>query len=903
MDYVLLILVLIGFFLAWYFFRQMQIREKEAQKLRFENLDLSSKWLQEDEKRQTAEDKILSIEQQYSRVQSEQQSQIVKMERFRLLLEDTGAYLCELDYLGEILYANPAALNKLGYSEEEIKRFNILDFSPHDQKQKILKFYENQYRLKKADTYSEWEVTNRFGEIFRIGCRVKMEFYADGKIETVKAISHDLSVLNSNDKMQNFRDMEQILARYPFALLWFQRPEKSTELTDFRLKWASKVTLTLMNFDWFEVENVTLPDVSESLMKMVQEKMLWPDKEITWFSNKHAGRSFIPVVVFYENHLFISLNENTAAQKTLNRTEQERDFFKSIVDQSKLDVAVFSPDQVYLYVNQAAVKDPQMREWIIGKTDEEYCKLRFKSLSTALIRKSRLDEIRGHKKNIRYEDICLDQDKNIRYFIRELSPCLSESNNLQYFVVFGHNLTDRYKRLEHQMEISDKWSFISRFEELHLLESKPSEAMNEAEKKLLKILGEYFRLRETSQLHLFSKSSKLSAFYLYPMHLSHIRDFIFNFEKKWTGLRFRFNLIEDDFSVFLLPKILMQETLERLSELSFPYVTDVQFYNEKDETGKDFLVLRLQKAEWMQANQATWHLIIMFRIWMEEGFYASLSEEGLKLALPLIKSVNELSEDVAQSLQILQKTKILLGPAVQNPVERLSEKLQDHGAEVVMVQNPQGVNRYLSQGSLSIVVWWGNKYSELEGLDWQLANNQNIRVLFLNQQPNQAHENPIPNPALIPFQVSDSVMEIMEQIWLLAKSEQKQPLPQIEKSDLKLSFSQLAEITEGDKNFIATLVKTYFNSLKDCRSQFEGLLEQENAEGMRFLLHKIRATTKTFGIRSLDDAIRNAILNMEANNRITKKMKKEWIQHVNQICEEAGQQIQEYCRQENIPVD
>ena len=903
MLYLLLAIVLTAGFSAIHFFRELEKKVEEAKKLKSEKSEISIRLLQEEEKNQQAEERIRHTENKLSRIQSEQRNKLVKMERFRLLVEDTEAFLCEVNYKGEIQYANPAVLKKLGYSEDEIRKFNILDFSPESQREKVAHFYENQYRLKKSETYSEWDVSNRFGEIFRIGCRVKMEFLPDGKIESIKAISHDLSVLTANDKMHNFRDMDQILSRFPCAMLWFQKDEKSDDLSHYRLKWANKATLALMNFDWFEVENVSFPDVSESLMQLVKEKMARPDLELNWQSLRFSDRTFTPEVVFHDGQLFVSLTEITNAQRSFVRTEQEKEFFKSVLDQARIDVAVFSPEQKYLYVNPVSVKNPQMREWIIGKTDEEYIKLRHKSLNTSLIRKARFDEIRNHRKTIRFEDISLDPEKNICYFIREITPCIGEGNDIQHFAVFGYNLTDRYKRLEHQLEISDKWSFICRFEELRLLESKPPKAMGESEKKLLKILADYIRLRESSQLLVFSKSQKLSTFYLYPIHLSHIRDFILNYEKKWTGLRFRFDVPEDENSIFLFPKILVHETLEKISDWSDGRNSEVQVYAEKDDSEKTFLFLRFESEAIKQGPQSDFRLRIIMRIWMEEGFYASFSEGKLKLAFPLVHSDHEVSEEVAQSLQILQKTKILMGPAIQNPADRIAEKLKDHGAEVVLIQNPLGINRYLSQGPFSIVVWWGSDYSELEGLDWSLAEEQNLKVLFLLRQDEEGPKSEIPHSALVPYQISGSVLEIIEQIWLLAKSEQKQPLPQIEKSDLKLSFSQLAEITEGDKNFIATLVKTYFNSLKDCRSQFEGLLEQENAEGMRFLLHKIRATTKTFGIRSLDDAIRNAILNMEANNRITKKMKKEWIQHVNQICAEAGRQIQVYCRQENIPVD
>ena len=56
--------------------------------------------------------------------------------------------------------------------------------------------------------------------------------------------------------------------------------------------------------------------------------------------------------------------------------EKERDFYKELLDNMPADVGVFNENQKYLYVNPHAVKDPEMRKWIIGKDDFDYCKAR-----------------------------------------------------------------------------------------------------------------------------------------------------------------------------------------------------------------------------------------------------------------------------------------------------------------------------------------------------------------------------------------------------------------------------------------------------------------------------------------------------------------------------------------------
>src|SRR5438552_9487245 len=51
-------------------------------------------------------------------------------------------------------------------------------------------------------------------------------------------------------------------------------------------------------------------------------------------------------------------------------------FFELLVREINTDIAVFDRELRYEYVNPSAVRDPAVREWIIGKTDVEYVAFR-----------------------------------------------------------------------------------------------------------------------------------------------------------------------------------------------------------------------------------------------------------------------------------------------------------------------------------------------------------------------------------------------------------------------------------------------------------------------------------------------------------------------------------------------
>jgi PAS domain S-box-containing protein len=96
-----------------------------------------------------------------------------------------------------------------------------------------------------------------------------------------------------------------------------------------------------------------------------------------------------------EDEGYCFLLEESLEERYLS-LEKERDFYKELLDNMPADVGVFNEDQKYLYVNPHAIKDPEMRKWIIGKDDFDYCKSR--NIPTT-IAKDRRDKFKSFLKN------------------------------------------------------------------------------------------------------------------------------------------------------------------------------------------------------------------------------------------------------------------------------------------------------------------------------------------------------------------------------------------------------------------------------------------------------------------------------------------------------------------------
>lgn len=120
-------------------------------------------------------------------------------------------------------------------------------------------------------------------------------------------------------------------------------------------------------------------------------------------------------------------------------------FFEHILDQLRGDIAVLDKDHRYMYVNPYAVSDPEMRKWIIGKTDFDYCKYRGLDTKIAEERSRRFKSVMETGQSTEWEEYFVDKNGNPRAFLRRLSPVLDVDGSVMHLIGHGLDVTDRWK--------------------------------------------------------------------------------------------------------------------------------------------------------------------------------------------------------------------------------------------------------------------------------------------------------------------------------------------------------------------------------------------------------------------------------------------------------------------------
>lgn len=145
----------------------------------------------------------------------------------------------------------------------------------------------------------------------------------------------------------------------------------------------------------------------------------------------------------------------TKIKETEAEFNKQRSFYESILNSIPTDIAVFDTSHRYLFVNPIGIKNDELRNWIIGKTDEEYCTYRNKDPKIAAGRREIFNQVIASKKQLSWEEQLNLPNGKTEFHLRNLFPVLNEKTEVELVIGFGLNITER-KQIEDKVLVNEK---------------------------------------------------------------------------------------------------------------------------------------------------------------------------------------------------------------------------------------------------------------------------------------------------------------------------------------------------------------------------------------------------------------------------------------------------------------
>lgn len=142
------------------------------------------------------------------------------------------------------------------------------------------------------------------------------------------------------------------------------------------------------------------------------------------------------------NYIYFA-SDITDRKQAADQLDKQKKFYETILNRIPTDIAVFDDQHKYLFVNPGAIKDEELRKYIIGKDDFQYCEYRNRDIAIAEGRRKQFLEVKNSTKEIRWEESFTNSEGNIITHLRRLFPVHNETGELIMVIGYGIDITER----------------------------------------------------------------------------------------------------------------------------------------------------------------------------------------------------------------------------------------------------------------------------------------------------------------------------------------------------------------------------------------------------------------------------------------------------------------------------
>ena len=150
----------------------------------------------------------------------------------------------------------------------------------------------------------------------------------------------------------------------------------------------------------------------------------------------------------------IRIKDITQEQSNLKALQMQKHFYEQILDNIPADIGIFDKDHRYRYVNPAGIKDKNLRQWIIGKTDYDYCDFRKVDSRIADERQKLFQDVLATRKEQEIESHHLLKDGGTKYMLRKFYPHF-ENGEFKLMIGYGVDIT-QLKEAQKQIQSKEE---------------------------------------------------------------------------------------------------------------------------------------------------------------------------------------------------------------------------------------------------------------------------------------------------------------------------------------------------------------------------------------------------------------------------------------------------------------
>lgn len=183
------------------------------------------------------------------------------------------------------------------------------------------------------------------------------------------------------------------------------------------------------------------PNVIDQTISIRERKEPVTGNIIHLHDGRVLERSYVPVFneELFKGHLW-SFNDVTEKKRLEEALLREKNFNEEILNNLPSDIAVFDANHRYLFVNPMGIKDPEIRKWIIGKDDFDYCRMRGRDIAIAEKRRDVFRQVEETKETVEFVDTMITADDKTFHTFRRFYPII-KNGEIRYVIGYGVDIT------------------------------------------------------------------------------------------------------------------------------------------------------------------------------------------------------------------------------------------------------------------------------------------------------------------------------------------------------------------------------------------------------------------------------------------------------------------------------
>ena len=179
-----------------------------------------------------------------------------------------------------------------------------------------------------------------------------------------------------------------------------------------------------------------------------------PDKHFSFTARGHAFSCSVNYNARSKQYI-VTLNNVDHIVEARENVLKKLALYEQVLNNVPVDLVILNELHQYVFVNKFAIKNDEIREWVIGKNDYDYVAMRGMAVEIADRRRNFFNRCIAERKTVEVEDETVNIENQRKTTLRRFTPLYNTDGSLMFVLGFGIDITER-KKIELELLDSER---------------------------------------------------------------------------------------------------------------------------------------------------------------------------------------------------------------------------------------------------------------------------------------------------------------------------------------------------------------------------------------------------------------------------------------------------------------